>query len=56
MDRHNILSEQRIIVSTYPKSVFHICGRAILIILTFGISEYILSFISSSKVVQPDLS
>lgn len=56
MGRHNTLSEQRFIVSTHPKSVFHICGRAILTILTFGISEYLLSVIGSSKVVQSDLS
>ena len=56
MEKNNILSEQKLIVTTHPKSVFHICGRAILTILTFGISEYLLSAISSSKVVQSDLN
>ena len=50
MEKYNILSEQKFILSTHPKSVFHICGRAILTILTFGISEYLLRVISSSKV------
>lgn len=56
LKKNKALSENAFILCSNPKSVFYICGRAILTILTFGISEYLLKTIFSSSVVQSDLA